>query len=559
MTEEGVKKCPAVDYIGKFFFIPYNDTDKLLDLNNELTATGESSFTCSHNKQKYSHPDYISTNENPVDQKPINEINTYSSYKEVQSAFSISAKVEGSYGAMSGSVSTDFLQEQTDIDKLYTCVNATFIPYFTAKLNMQKIGDENLEKMRSSISKFIPEKNIDTTSKESVKSYEQFFKKYGSHFASKITVGGGSYMTTKVQQTESITKEHLQVTISAAYAGMASGSVTITDDLLEIEKTENFHFAVYAEGGEKEELASINKLNSDNSQRFQKWLDSIAERPDLISAEYTGIWTLFEKEVAEKLETAYSELYKRENYLTDEYPNFGTEIKDSKLKSINVKNGKQESSTCLTTPIWKNTSNDVASIFKRTANTFEIYSGSYNKEYKINWLSIYGNSPYHIRNEKQAYIDRGTISKVEKATIVPFTKEFASPPQVFLTGHYKKDMEVPTIRSISTDKFEINDGNTSKTLLYNWVAIGKLKNPEEQNTEIHFGRIKHTTKTSTVDISEITFKDSPIIIATIENTDGTCKYPARVETVSEDQITLASTSHGENCWINWIAINFLDN
>ena len=554
-------QLPGTDSIGRLAYLPIKMTDELIVQTEELSGGQDKEFTCSENKTTYGHPSYIGIYSDPINNSPIKSAETFTTYEEVKKRFSVKSTVKRNYGVMSASVSSEYVKSTDHIDEYMSSVQTTTIPYFENQLLIDKIPQEDLIKLKNKIKNAIPSDDLNVNDDYSIKKYLDYFRNTGSHFISKVQVGGQSYLAMEVSKSSTITSEELTVAMSVSYKAVNSASLDteVKNSLEEVQTAQGYSFKVYGQGGALTELAMISDVDEGNIDHYQNWLNSIDSDPGVIWREYKGNWELFtetdEKTIAQKLEKAYTELCNK-FYLEDiSYPLYGKEEKTQSQLNITIGDGKQLESTILFTPIWNGGVGAAPSVFNRSYDGFSDYSGSHAKNFFVNWLTLSGKSPMTILNEKVSYIDSGYTIKSEKSLTINFKREFIEPPIVILTSEYGTNLGQVTLNrdNVTTKSFKMYDGLYSLNLVINWIAIGKLKNPVGQNLKMAFGRTKKNVAEINVAFPGGLFTRTPVVLATSERTDQVSST-SRVIKRSKDSATFGGADKYETSYINWLAI-----
>lgn len=133
--------------------------------------------------------------------------------------------------------------------------------------------------------------------------YEFFFDRYGTHFVSRVWVGGKASLAFSVLKSSGMTKEEVQAGIKAS-SGSAGKASANTDLQTSKEKLQSSaHCTVWGMGGDPLKLAS---LSSFDEGQYNDWIQSIKPNPQVVEFEVAGIWTLVrDPDKAKALQDAY--------------------------------------------------------------------------------------------------------------------------------------------------------------------------------------------------------------------------------------------------------------
>jgi hypothetical protein len=133
--------------------------------------------------------------------------------------------------------------------------------------------------------------------------YEFFFNRYGTHFVSRVWVGGKASLAFTVLKSANISKEDVQAGIKASFGAAASGSVKTEMTQAKEKLQSSAECTVWGTGGDELKLAA---LSSFDEASYNQWLQSIKPNPQVVELEVAGIWTLVkDPDKAKALQDAY--------------------------------------------------------------------------------------------------------------------------------------------------------------------------------------------------------------------------------------------------------------
>lgn len=137
------------------------------------------------------------------------------------------------------------------------------------------------------------------------KRYAEFFERYGTHYVRRAWVGGKATLALTISKSSNMTKDEVQAGIKASLPGIGGASVGIGDQRSRERLQNNSQCTVFGKGGDELRLAALNTLDDG---RYNEWLATVQNNPQLIEMEAAGIWTLLaDRAHAEALMEAYKE------------------------------------------------------------------------------------------------------------------------------------------------------------------------------------------------------------------------------------------------------------
>lgn len=135
------------------------------------------------------------------------------------------------------------------------------------------------------------------------RAYDRFFERFGTHYVRRAWVGGQASVVFSVTKSKQITKSEIQSALTASYGGKVSAKANEDRERL----LSNSNCTVLGKGGDELALAALSSLDE---ARYNAWLATIKDNPQVIEIEVVGIWTLIEDEAkATALMEAYREAF----------------------------------------------------------------------------------------------------------------------------------------------------------------------------------------------------------------------------------------------------------
>lgn len=134
--------------------------------------------------------------------------------------------------------------------------------------------------------------------------YDRFFEYFGSHFVKRVWIGGKAQLFLTISKSSGLAKEDIQAGLKASFAGIGGGASTALQESRD--KLQSLSQCCLAgKGGDELKLAAMSSLDEG---KYNEWIATIRDNPQIIEMEVSGIWTLIEdKDKAQALRDAYLE------------------------------------------------------------------------------------------------------------------------------------------------------------------------------------------------------------------------------------------------------------
>lgn len=137
------------------------------------------------------------------------------------------------------------------------------------------------------------------------RAYARFFERFGSHYIRRVWVGGKAMLAFTIAKSSSMSKDDIKAGIKASFIGTGSGSVNASSETAKEKLANNSECTVFGKGGDELMLATLSSLDE---ARYNQWLATIKDNPQVIEFDAVGIWTLVDDETqSEALRQAYIE------------------------------------------------------------------------------------------------------------------------------------------------------------------------------------------------------------------------------------------------------------
>ena len=137
------------------------------------------------------------------------------------------------------------------------------------------------------------------------KQYVRFFDRFGTHYVQRAWVGGKAMLALTISKSSHMTASDIQAGIKASASGFGNASISTSDQKSKERLQSNSKCTVFGKGGDQSKLAALSTLDE---ERYNDWLLTVRDNPEMIEFEAVGIWTLLRDPVkAQALMAAYKE------------------------------------------------------------------------------------------------------------------------------------------------------------------------------------------------------------------------------------------------------------
>ena len=137
------------------------------------------------------------------------------------------------------------------------------------------------------------------------RAYERFFERFGTHYIKRVWVGGKATLAFTITKSKDMSKEDIKAGIKASMAGVGSASSNASSNSAKEKLQNNSECTVFGKGGDELKLATLSSLDE---ARYNEWLATIKDNPQVIEFDACGIWTLVDDDdKAKALRQAYIE------------------------------------------------------------------------------------------------------------------------------------------------------------------------------------------------------------------------------------------------------------
>ncbi len=288
-----LRQLPGLEIVGRGVYLrphrPYELKEILFKRDKERK------YYSVETAQTYSIPEGYEMNDSPPmpAKQTLNQVSIEESFERFDKQFSLDANLAVSNGLFSIDANASQSKQMRSEEEAYYASRSSFIPLWTVYLpSVAGFSEDTFE-----IEIPTPFRHAQR------KQYEKFFARYGTHYATRVWVGGKAVLTFTIAKSSQMSKEQIQAGIKASFGGLGNSRVEtdMKDSKEQLQK--NSECTVSGKGGDELKLATLSSLDE---QSYNDWLATIKENPQAIEIEVAGIWTLIsDEEKAKALQDAY--------------------------------------------------------------------------------------------------------------------------------------------------------------------------------------------------------------------------------------------------------------
>lgn len=295
ITDSTIFPIPGLDMVGRGVYIrpqqPFELKDILFPQANERHFLSKELGHC------FLVPEGYEVNDSPPMPigKALNQVTIEESWErfEKQNSLDVAAAVSGApFSVDINAAQTAQLRSEEDA---YYALRNSFIPLWSLYLtDGHRIED-------SPFGVEIPT----PYSPAHRRAYEAFFERYGTHYIKRAWVGGKATLAFTIAKSSAMSKEDIKAGIKASQAGLGGATLNTAQQEQKERLQNNSECTVFGKGGDEFKLAALSTLDE---AKYNEWLTTIKDNPQVIEFDACGIWTLInDPEKALALQTAYTE------------------------------------------------------------------------------------------------------------------------------------------------------------------------------------------------------------------------------------------------------------
>jgi hypothetical protein len=277
-AKPGIALLPGLEVVGRGIYLrPYQpySLGQLLFPRDEMRL-----ISSKETKESYQLPVGYEVNDSPPFpmNESLNQVIIEESWDRFEKQMTMDASAAVSSGSFSVSANSSSNNRLRAEQEAYYAVRSSFVPLWMVYIPnpgdcIAEIRDPDLPVP------FAPEHR---------QKYEEFFRRFGSHYVRGAWVGGKSMLVFTVLKSTQMSKESIQAGIKASFGGV-NASASAKDEVSKERLRSSSQCTVLGKGGDEVLLAAMSSLDNN---AYNQWLKTIAENPQVIELDVAGIWTL---------------------------------------------------------------------------------------------------------------------------------------------------------------------------------------------------------------------------------------------------------------------------
>jgi hypothetical protein len=274
----GLQPMPGLEVVGRGIHLRPYQPYQLAQLL--FKPGGLRSLHSKETGSTYALPEIFEINDSPPFpmNESLNQVIIEESWDRFEAHMSIDANASLSSGAFSVSASTNWNSRMRAEQEAFYAVRSSFVPLWTLYVPnpndcIPEIADPDIPVPFSPAHR---------------RTYDEFFRCYGSHYVKGAWVGGKSMLVFTILKSSQMNKEDIQAGIKASFGGTGAGMSTRQEQSKERLRNSS-QCTVIGKGGDEVLLAAMSSLDQD---AYNGWLKTIPTNPQVIELDVAGIWTL---------------------------------------------------------------------------------------------------------------------------------------------------------------------------------------------------------------------------------------------------------------------------
>lgn len=297
MTDTAIELplIPGLDMVGRGIYIRPQRTFELKEIlfrqaNHQLYSSKETGET-------YRVPAGYEVNDSPPmpAAQALNQIMIEESWERFEKQTSLDVSAAVSNAPFSVDVNASQTGQLRSEEESYYALRNSFIPLWTVYL------PDSRRFVQDDFTIDIPTP-YDPAQR---RAYERFFERFGTHYITRVWVGGKAMLAFTIAKSSEMSKEDIKAGIKASQVGLGTSAVNASQQSAKEKLQNNSECTVFGKGGDELLLATLSSLDE---TRYNTWLATIKNNPQVIEFDACGIWTLIEDDAkAAALREAYLE------------------------------------------------------------------------------------------------------------------------------------------------------------------------------------------------------------------------------------------------------------
>jgi hypothetical protein len=225
----------------------------------------------------------------------LNQMRIEESWERFEKSISLDVTAAAGVGPFSVDINASQTQQLRSEEEAYYALRTSFIPLWTLYIpDSRRFAQDDFDI------------DIPTPYDPSRRrAYERFFDRFGTHYTNRVWVGGKAMLAFTVAKSKEMSKEDIKAGIKASFVGAGSGAANASSNTAKEKLQNNSECTVFGKGGDELKLATLSSLDE---ARYNEWLATIKDNPQVIEFDAAGIWTLVDDDgKAQALRQAYIE------------------------------------------------------------------------------------------------------------------------------------------------------------------------------------------------------------------------------------------------------------
>lgn len=247
-------------------------------------------------KESYAIPMGYEINDSPPFpvNESLNQMVIEESWDRFEKQMGMDASAAIGNAAFSVSASSSWNSRLRSEEEAYYAVRSSFVPLWSVYIPSP---NDCVKEIRE------PDLPVPFAHKHR-RAYDEFFRRFGSHYVRGAWVGGKSMLIFTVLKSTQLNKQDIQAGIKASFGGASGGANAKREESKEKLKNSS-QCTVVGKGGDEVQLAAMSSLDQ---AAYNDWLKTIPHNPQVIELDVVGIWTLVRDEAkANAIMEAYKE------------------------------------------------------------------------------------------------------------------------------------------------------------------------------------------------------------------------------------------------------------
>lgn len=295
MADTELPLIPGLDMVGRGIYLRPQQPFELKGVL--FRQPGHQTYPSKETGQTYRVPSGYEVNDSPPmpAAQALNQMRIEESWERFEKSTSLDVSAAAGNGPFSVDVNASQTGQLRSEEEAYYALRNSFIPLWSVYI------PDDRGFIDSDFDLDIPAP-YDPAHR---RAYERFFDRFGTHYIKRVWIGGKAMLAFTIAKSSSMSKEDIKAGIKASFTGAGAGSASAEAHSAKEKLQSNSECTVFGKGGDELLLATLSSLDEG---RYNQWLATIKDNPQVIELDAAGIWTLVEDdEKAKALRQAYIE------------------------------------------------------------------------------------------------------------------------------------------------------------------------------------------------------------------------------------------------------------